>query len=666
MTWEERRAMVAPPPEGTAPPAGADAPRSGLVVPADVLAGSVHEALRCIDCHVDAAPLPHARTLAPPACGTCHQAEQREFDRSSHAAALAAGHPEAPTCVDCHSSHGILPPGERASTTFPLNVVRVCGDCHEHHRTPEGEPSERVQMYLDSAHGKAVLRAGLPVAATCADCHLPHRVLPSDDPEATTSRHNITRTCGSCHLGVAETFEGSVHGRATQNGSDGAPVCTDCHTTHGVTRVTSSEVYLDIIAECGDCHDRPEMRRGRRVSLYQSYRASYHGQVTNLGSTRAARCSDCHGAHDIRPPDDPASHLHESNIVATCRACHEGANARFARYDPHADYRDASRYPVLHGVWLYFVIVMSLAFGFFGLHSILWFVRSLADRVRHGSHPRHVANPHAIRRFTTLNRINHALVIITFLGLTLTGIPLLFSGQCWAEPLIHLAGGVVAAGVLHRVFAIMLMINFAIHFFGLIRSVVHHGPARVRGWLFGPHSLLPRWKDVTDCARMFHWFFGGGKKPAFGRWTYWEKFDYWAEIFGTLIIGGSGLLLWFPEFFSRFLPGEVFNIAAIVHGYEALLALGFIFTIHFFNAHLRLEKFPVDDVIFTGRVPEEEFREERAEEWEFLVQTGRLDSLIVPVAPRWQARMAIVIGIVATAVGLSIVTLIVIAGLQSI
>jgi cytochrome b subunit of formate dehydrogenase len=446
-------------------------------------------------------------------------------------------------------------------------------------------------------------------------------------------------------------------------GDERAPVCTDCHTGHEITHASIPGSTLDIVRECGECHDRPEMLRGRRVSFYDTYRASYHGQVNELGSTRAARCSDCHGAHDILPIADENSRLHGEHRIEACRTCHEGANARFAQFDPHADYRDRQRYPVLYGVWWYFIIMMSGAFGFFGLHSVLWFIRSLLERRRNGPSQRFTANPHGISRFTALNRVNHAFVIITFFGLTLTGLPLLFSEQEWAKRLAWLLGGVYAAGIWHRVFAVMLMGNFLVHFYGLVRSARRHGRSVLRTWAFGPNSMVPRGRDLRDCAGMIRWFFRGGKKPSFDRWTYWEKFDYWAEIGGTMIIGGSGLMLWFPKFFSSFLPGWLFNVAMIVHGYEALLAVGFIFTIHFFNAHLRLEKFPVDDVIFTGQLPEEEFRHERGDEYARALQSGQLEAMRVAPAPKWQRRLAVVVGTIAMAIGTTLVTLIILAGL---
>jgi cytochrome b subunit of formate dehydrogenase len=146
----------------------------------------------------------------------------------------------------------------------------------------------------------------------------------------------------------------------------------------------------------------------------------------------------------------------------------------------------------------------------------------------------------------------------------------------------------------------------------------------VSGILWGPDSMVPQPQDVFDILNHFKWFFGQGPRPQFDRWTYWEKFDYWAVFWGMFIIGGSGLLLWFPVFFARFLPGWLFNVATLIHGEEALLAACFIFTFHFFNGHLRPEKFPMDTVIFSGVIPEHEMKEERPVEYARLVREGKL------------------------------------------
>ena len=644
--------------------------RPELYVSHDVLAKSVHADAKCVDCHPDAIDLPHRQTLAPATCdANCHASAQAAFRRGVHAEAMARGEPAAPTCASCHGGHDILPSSDRQSHTYPLNIVKRCGACHAQHgdAAADGQASEaadRMQRYMGSVHGRAVLDGGLVVAATCADCHGNHTVLHADNPDSPINRQHVAETCGRCHVGIAETYVQSIHGQMLHSGSPDAPTCTDCHTAHSITRAQTPSFMLDIVEECGGCHDRP--RNGHKSgSFYKTYRRSYHGQVTELGWARAARCSDCHGAHDIRPIADPRSRLHAANRIEVCRNCHTEASAKFAAFEPHADFHDAKSYPLLHAVWLYFVIMMSGAFGFFGLHCLLWLVRSLIERRRRGGPAAHEADGGGIRRFTRFNRINHAIVIITFFGLTLTGMPLLFADHEWAKVLAIMLGGVNSAGYLHRIFAIALLGNLVAHLYHIAQKM-HKRHRPFKDWFVGPSTMLPRWKDVQDAIGMFRWFFMGGKQPALDRWTYWEKFDYIAEVGGSLIIGGSGLLLWFPRFFATFLPGWVFNVAMIIHGYEAMLAVGFIFTIHFFNAHLRPDKFPVDDVIFTGQVPEAMLKHERPTEYARLVETGELESLRVACPPRWARPLSVAIGILAMVIGMTMVTLIILAGLEAI
>ncbi|MFG0285704.1 MAG: hypothetical protein ACF8R7_14900 [Phycisphaerales bacterium JB039] len=674
----ERRSMVGswldvdgPPPEPREfePLTGEEPPvRPGLYVRHEDLADSPHADNHCIDCHEDAAQLPHPLKLETGTCAaSCHTPEWDEYVNGSHKDAVEHNDPKAPTCASCHGGHDILRVDDRDAPQHRLNSLYLCGECHATHGPDETGQSaaKRIFSYLDSAHARALTQAGLRWAATCSDCHGAHAVHPSEDPRSPVHRANVPDTCGECHEGVQEIYLTSVHGQLLSGGDERGPVCTDCHTAHSITRADSPDFVLDVINECGECHDSQDRDDGRVGTYYETYAKSYHGQVTRLGSTRAARCSDCHGAHDILPLDHPDSRVADGNLIDTCgqEGCHPGANANFVQFDPHANYRDAENYPILYGVWWYFIIVMSSVFTFFGLHTIFWFGRSIIDRIRNGPTPRHSHARTAIRRFTGLNRVNHALVVITFFGLTATGIPLVFSHQPWAANLAGLFGGVEAAGLWHRAFAIMLMTNFALHFYGLARAFLRR-TCSWRQWVFGPNALTPRWKDVTDCLNMFGWFFGLRRKPSFDRWTYWEKFDYWAEVFGSIIIGGTGLLLWFPQIASRIIPGWSFNIAMIIHGYEALLAISFIFTIHFFNAHVRPGVFPVDEVIFTGSMPEEELKHHRPEEYKRLLATGQLEQLRVPAPPAARRPLHVLIAIVLVSIGVTLVTLIILGGLD--
>ncbi|HSG08131.1 MAG TPA: hypothetical protein VLA36_07230 [Longimicrobiales bacterium] len=213
-----------------------------------------------------------------------------------------------------------------------------------------------------------------------------------------------------------------------------------------------------------------------------------------------------------------------------------------------------------------------------------------------------------IWRFTLYHRLTHAAVIVSFFLLVITGLPLRFSEAFWAGPLMGLLGGVAMAGILHRIGAVITFGYFGAHLFYLVRKLVQAPDPMKLFW--GPDSLVPQPRDVADFWNQVRWYFGRGPRPRFARYSYMEKFDYFAVFWGVAIIGGSGLMLWFPEFFARFVPGWVFNVATIVHADEALLASGFIFTIHFFHVHFRPEKFPLDAVMFTGRATRAYMEEE--------------------------------------------------------
>lgn len=266
--------------------------------------------------------------------------------------------------------------------------------------------------------------------------------------------------------------------------------------------------------------------------------------------------------------------------------------------------------------------------------------------------------PRHIRRFSRTDRLMHGFLMFSFLGLALTGLPLLFSHTPWASWLARMLGGVTVAGVLHRFFAVILIGVFVLHVARLFRRVIVEKDYSI---FWGPSSMVPQPRDLRDVRGHVRWFLGRGPRPAFERYTYWEKFDYWAVFWGMAIIGGSGLMLWFPEQFSRVLPGWVFNIALLVHGEEALLAVGFIFTIHFFNGHLRPEKFPMDMVIFTGSLPESELRHERPAEYDRLRASGDLERLEVPPPSASTWRLGRAVGTIALTIGTALVILIVFA-----
>ena len=235
-------------------------------------------------------------------------------------------------------------------------------------------------------------------------------------------------------------------------------------------------------------------------------------------------------------------------------------------------------------------------------------------------------------RFSRLNRVLHVLMIMSFMNLALTGLTLKFSYTSWASKVSHILGGYETAGYIHRAAAVVMFGVFAAHIIDLLRRK----NTEFGSWknlLFGPNSMIFNKRDFRDFIGNLKWFVGIGPRPKYARWTYWEKFDYFAVFWGIAVIGSTGLTLWFPIFFTRLFPGWFINVATIIHSDEALLATGFIFTVHFFNTHLRPEKFPMDIVVFTGRMDLSELKEDKPAEYEELVASGELEKHLEPAYP---------------------------------
>jgi cytochrome b subunit of formate dehydrogenase len=612
-----------------------------LFVDEKLFAASVHRTNNCVGCHQDlTSKHPDDNKPAQPVnCTSCHSAESDQYAASIHGVSHKLGASAAANCADCHGKHDMLPVKHPASPVFKLNLPTTCAKCHANtNLTAEYHISNNnaAANYLDSIHGRALTKMGLVVAPSCNDCHGVHDIKRSIDRDSPIFKTNIARTCGKCHLKIEETYDRSVHGKLLLAGHKEGPVCTDCHTAHEVETPKNGHFKQVSDQRCGKCHQE---------SLAH-YRDTYHGKAMALGKTsqasEVAACYDCHGHHDVLPPTDPNSRLSSSNIVATCRQCHPKANAGFAGYRPHANPMDKEKYPVLHVVFVFMTSLIIGVFIFFGLHTLSWLVRAVY-LYWHDSKKFREAKIEVqqgdewFTRFAPFERFLHFLVVTSFLLLVITGMPLKFYYTGWAKTLFALFGGAEAARMLHRFGAIITFLYFGLHVGNVgISAWKNRGflrdPAtgkrslrRLIQAIFGPDSMVPTLHDWTDFVAHNKWFFGKGEKPQFDRWTYWEKFDYFAVFWGVFIIGFSGLVMWFPECFTRILPGWIINIALLVHSDEALLAAGFIFTIHFFNTHFRLEKFPMDTVIFSGRISKAEMLHERKRWYDRLVASGRLD-----------------------------------------
>lgn len=267
--------------------------------------------------------------------------------------------------------------------------------------------------------------------------------------------------------------------------------------------------------------------------------------------------------------------------------------------------------------------------------------------------------PLYIERFSVFQRITHLLIIVSFLTLAISGMALKFAMEGWAQWIAYFLGGFSVLGALHRFFAIITFFYFFLTMI-MLYTKWQASKKSLLGFIFDPESLVPNLNDLKELIATFKWFFGG-PRPYYGHWTYWEKFDFMAVFWGIAVIGSSGLALWFPELFSTFLPGWGLNVATIIHSDEALLAAGFIFTIHFYNTHLRPDKFPLDPVIFVGTITVDELKHERPREYDQLVESGELAMLAQRRAPEpWLTRMAMVFGIFVVTTGSALIVSIIV------
>jgi len=390
-----------------------------------------------------------------------------------------------------------------------------------------------------------------------------------------------------------------------------------------------------------------------------------HGKLTTLSYGPAAKCADCHGSHEILPLDDPNSTLSPENRGRTCGKCHPNARGNFLDFNPHIDASDAERYPLVHFVQVALLTLLYSTFAFFGVHSLLWFVRGLVEALKHG-------RPHSLRpgqtayvRFVSFHRIGHTIMMSSFLGLALTGLPLKYHDADWAKSLARFMGGFASTSFWHRFFGVILLVSMLVYMARMVRLLVE-GRNQGRTLLemvFGSDSPIPTLRDLKDFLKMLRWFFGLGPRPGFDRWSYWEKIDFWGAIADTVIIGSTGLVLWFPNLFCGPLPGATLNIAIVVHSTQALLATGFVFAIHFFNTHFRPDRFPADMSVLTGLVSEEEFKEDRPEYFERLEREGKLEALRTTSPGLFVLSCIRGFGFLALAIGLALLLGMIIASL---
>ncbi len=351
-----------------------------LTVNAEEVARSKHGKIACSQCHsdVNASHVRPCETIAKAVdCSSCHAEVGQLFTASIHGKLSAKQDPNAPTCKECHGTHGVMGKENPGSPTFATNVPDLCARCHREGNKAAvrytGEEHKIIERYTESIHGKGLMKSGLTVTAMCTNCHTAHDILPRSDSLSSVNPANLPQTCGKCHHGIEDKFQKSVHSPLVTQTDKKLPVCNDCHTAHTIRRTDEQGFKLQIMQQCGRCH----------TEIAKTYFDTYHGKVSQLGYTKTAKCYDCHGAHDVLPVTDARSHLSRENVVATCQKCHEGATRRFAGYLTHATHHDPKKYPVLFWTFWGMTSLLIGTFVFGGIHTLLWLPRALQMRRAH-------------------------------------------------------------------------------------------------------------------------------------------------------------------------------------------------------------------------------------------------------------------------------------------
>jgi predicted CXXCH cytochrome family protein len=529
---------------------------------------------------------------------------------SADAAGSALGPSGNSECLVCH---GVAPQGD---------TVTVDGREYPATITVEGE---QKSIYVDdsimahSRHGQLA----------CVSCHIGFNA-GEHPPEVTQGWYRTAKfvACGDCHSDVMEMYSGSFHGNLvlTRDEASGeAPLCGDCHDAHNIIPPGTEEFRAQEMDLCGRCHEDAK----------KTYLDSYHGKAYLLGAEDTAVCSQCHGGHKILPADDPESTVSKENVVATCGKCHPGANENFADFRSHVDPSSPTSSWQIWIFWIAYVLLIPVVFSFAAVHTALYIYRGAKEGMYSRERHRDKIGDTRIEyhRFNVFHRWMHFLVIVSFTVLVFTGMPLRYKDTPWAQWFMDIMGGVTAAGVYHRIAAIVTVFYFVCEVTYMVVTVVRARGKNIRR----PGSIMFNMKDLHDLVGMFAWFFGKGPKPQFDRYAYWEKFDYISLGVGTVIIGLTGFMMWFPLKTTELLPGIFLNIALVIHSSEALLAMGVIFIfVHFFSAHLKPESFPIDKVIFTGSLPVAHYREERPLEYARRVREGTLDEVLIERKVTWK------------------------------
>jgi len=481
------------------------------------------------------------------------------------------------SCVSCHDDITSQHPDDGV-----LGKPVECGVCHELQTT----------SYNASVHGLA-LKASRAKSPRCKDCHGYHEVLPGTSRSSRLHFSQQAETCGGCHAQAERDWSLSVHGTALAIGVRDAPTCTDCHSEHKIEALSVGASRKISERVCGRCHgsERISTKFNLPADRAKTFFESYHGLASKYGSTVAADCGSCHGYHKVLPSSDPASTIHPDRLVETCGKCHPGANEKFAAGKIHIDLAaNASGSDIGDRVnWWVRQFYLLLIFGVIGamlVHNGLAFFKKVAAHLHSMGRP--------VLRMTRSQRWQHALLALSFVVLAISGFALRFPDSWLAR---MMGSSEPIRRWMHRIAGVALLVIGAYHLVYVLAT--KEGRKLVK-------DLFPIKKDLADIGCAGRHLLGlSQEKPRFSRFGYVEKVEYWAVVWGTIIMGVTGLMIWFKIDVTKVLPRWGVDVATTVHYYEAILACLAIMVWHLYHVMFDPDVYPLNPSCWDGRVSEQ-------------------------------------------------------------
>lgn len=593
------------------------------------LAGSVHRDLGCASCHGEAEfgmnsgmRRPSGRPPDPIAmCTRCHRSVA-ELPGDAHTMRVMAGDPNAPTCVTCHGSHSVQSRLDAESRTHVANIAAQCGTCHV----------KALDAFRQGVHAER-LADGTPRGAVCASCHSAHQIAPASLAWSAVSRARVASTCGACHLEAAIAYNGSVHAVAVGRGDQHSPTCVDCHGNHLIYRAGDPQSPTSALqvsgATCARCHEPVSLTELHRLpaGTVGDFRNSFHGLAGAAGDRRVANCASCHGVHSIRPSWDPQSRVHEANLVTTCGQCHTGVAAGFARGGVHHLPRTFGHrlIDIVRSMYQAMIVgIITLMILHNGLDWFRRWKRRRAERRGPADDASGAARIH--HRFSRNERGQHWSMAASFITLAITGFALKWG---WKLPGVSAETSMDIRAFSHRAAAVVFIL-VAVYHVGYLaftqrgrqafRDMVprlRHGADLVccagSCLRLGPPSTSD-WRDLIQTVK-----YNAGLSrtpPRFGRFSYAEKMEYFALVWGSIVMIGTGLTLWFEVPFLNRFPYWGFELSSVVHYYEAILATLAILVWHFYFTILNPDVFPISKAMLTGDLTGDQMAREHPRELE--------------------------------------------------